>query len=376
MKIGLLTFHTAANFGASLQAYALQEFLVSSGYDAEYLDYQNHHRRMIYDMPYHIKECFKAGKIVEATTYLFGLPIMNIRKRKFDKFSDKYLRLSPKTYYSPEELKSTNGQYDKFVVGSDQVWNPRNNGRDVSYLLSFVEDKTKAISYSSSFGVLSIPDYIKSDYVNCLNSIQNLSTREQSGVKLIKKLTGRDAKLVLDPVFLLSKEQWQELAASTPINGRYLFSYTNRKDQMSKFLKTTGYKMDGLKHHKLSRFTTIGDFVNPSVKVKYDMSPTEFLANVNGAQMVVSASFHCICFSIIMNKPFVCFLTGNDGKDERLKTLLTHFGLMNRVYHEGMTLAEVQKEIDWQKVNSFMEEKRKDSIDFLLKSIKGTLVSG
>jgi hypothetical protein len=369
MKIGLLTFHTAANFGASLQAYALQEFLVSRGYDAEYLDYQNHHRRMIYDMPYHIKECFKAGKIVEATTYLLGLPIMNIRKRKFDKFSDKYLRLSPKTYYSPEALKPTNGQYDKFVVGSDQVWNPRNNGRDVAYLLNFVEDKTKAISYSSSFGVLSIPDDIKSDYVNCLNGIHDLSTREQSGVKLIKELTGRDAKLVLDPVFLLSKEQWQELAASTPIKGRFLFSYTNRKDQMSKFLKTTGYKMDGLKHHKLSRFTTIGDFVNPAVKVKYDMSPTEFLANVNGAELVVSASFHCISLSIILNKPFVCFLTGDEGKDERLKTLLTHFDLFDRVYREDMTLADVMKPIDWSRVNGTKEEIRSDSINFLLNAI-------
>lgn len=370
MKIGLLTFHTAANFGAALQTYALQEFLVRSGYDAEYLDYQNHHRRMIYDMPYHIKECLKTAKIIEAITYMLGLPIMNIRKRKFDIFSDKYLRLSSKTYYSPDDLKTTNGLYDKFVVGSDQVWNPRNNGQDVSYLLNFVEDKSKTISYSSSFGVLTIPDYIKSDYVNCLNGIHNLSTREQSGVKLIKELTGRDAKLVLDPVFLLSKEQWQELAASTPISGRYLFSYTNRKDQMSKFLKTTGYRMDGIKHYKLSRFTTIGDFINPSVKVKYDMSPTEFLANVNGAELVVSASFHCISLSIILNRPFVCFLTGDEGKDERLKTLLTHFDLLDRVYRNDMSLEDVMKPIDWSRVNSIKEEICSNSINFLISSIE------
>lgn len=370
MKVALLTFHTAANFGASLQAYALQEFLVRSGYDAEYLDYQNHHRRMIYDMPFHIKECLKAGKMIEALTYMLGLPIMNIRKKKFDKFSDKYLRLSSKTYYSPDDLKSTNGQYDKFVVGSDQVWNPRNNGQDVSFLLSFVEDKSKAISYASSFGLSEVPEFIKKDYANSLKRITHLSTREQTGVNIIKDLTGLDAKLVLDPVFLLKKEQWQKLAAKDAIGGKYLFSYTNRKNQMDKFLGT-GYDTQGMKHHKLSRFTGIKDFLSPSVKVKYDMSPTEFLANINCAQIVVSASFHCICFSIILNKPFICFLTGNDGKDERLKTLLTHFGLMNRVYHEGMTLAEVQKDIDWQMVNCLIEEKRKDSIDFLLTSIKG-----
>lgn len=370
MKLGLLTFHTAANFGAALQAYALQEFLVSEGYEAEYIDYQNSHRRMIYDMPFHIKENIKSGKVVEALLYTLGAPVMKMRKIKFEKFDKEYLQLSGRTYYTKEQLEAVNDKYDMFIVGSDQVWHSSNNGADTSYMLSFVKDESKTISYASSFGLSEVPEFIKNDYAQSLKRIAHLSTREQTGVNIIKNLTGRDAKLVLDPVFLLKREQWQKLADRNAIGGKYLFSYTNRKNQMDKFLGT-GYDMQGMKHHKLSRFTGVKDFLSPSVKVKYDMSPTEFLANIDSAQMVVSASFHCICFSIIMNKPFVCFLTGNEGKDERLKTLLTHFGLMGRVYHEGMTLAEVQKEIDWQKVNSVMEEKRKDSIDFLLKSING-----
>lgn len=371
MKIGLLTFHTAANFGAALQAYALQEFLEESGYDVEYLDYQNHTRRMAYDMRYHVKECLKTRRFVEAFIFVLGAPVMNMRKKKFDKFYKKYLHISPKTYYTPKELETVNSLYDKFIVGSDQVWNPRNNGRDISYLLNFVEDKSKTISYSSSFGIMEVPDFIKDDYIRCLKQIQYISTREQTGVNIIKNLTGRDAKLVLDPVFLLTKEQWQKLASDCLIKGDYIFSYTNRKGQMENFIKTTGYTMKGIKHHKLSRFTTIGDFFSPSVKVKYDMSPTEFLANVNGAKLVVSASFHCISLSIILNKPFVCFLTGDDGKDERIKTLLTHFDLMDRVYRKNMTKEDVMKPIDWDKVNSVKEEKRKDSIRFLLTSING-----
>lgn len=368
MKLGLLTFHTAANFGAALQAYALQQFLESKGYDAEYLDYQNHHRRMIYDMPYHIKESMKSGKVVDALFYTLGMPVMNMRKKKFENFNQEYLHLSNKTYHNSQELESTNDIYDKFIVGSDQVWHPNNNGRDVTFMLSFVKDESKTISYASSFGISEVPEYIKADYAISLKRIHHLSTREQTGVNIIKNLTGREAKLVLDPVFLLTKEQWQNLIEDSPVEGRYLFSYTNRKDQIAKFL-ATGYDMKGMKHHKLSRFTSVADFINPAVKVKYDMSPKEFLANVNGAQIVVSASFHCICFSIILNKPFVCFLTGNDGKDERLKTLLTHFGLMDRVYKNGMTQGDVQKPIDWDKVNVVMQEKRKESIDFLLSSL-------
>lgn len=368
MKLGLLTFHTAANFGAALQAYALQEYLESKGYDSEYIDYQNHHRRMIYDMPYHIKESLKCGKVVDALVYTLGMPVMNMRKKKFERFNQEYLHLSNKTYHNAQELESTNDIYDKFIVGSDQVWHPNNNGRDVSFMLSFVKDESKTISYASSFGISEVPEFIKAVYANSLKRIHHLSTREQTGVNIIKNLTGRDAKLVLDPVFLLTREQWQNLIEDCPVEGNYLFSYTNRKDQMKKFL-AIGYNMKGMKHHKLSRFTSVCDFFNPAVKVKYDMSPKEFLGNINGAQIVVSASFHCICFSIILNKPFVCFLTGNDGKDERLKTLLSHFELMDRVYRKEMSINDVQKPIDWVKVNAIIQEKRKNSIDFLLSSL-------
>ena len=165
-------------------------------------------------------------------------------------------------------------------MGSDQVWNPGNNGKDIAFLLSFVDDAKKTISYASSFGISEIPDSIKNDYTECLKRIEYLSTREVSGVNLIKQISGRDAKLVLDPVFLLTKEQWMEIMDKEKFGHKYMFSYTNRKNQTSSFLKTTGYRLRGMKHHKLSRFTTVGDFVNPNVNVKYDMSPTEFITNI------------------------------------------------------------------------------------------------
>lgn len=369
MKIGLLTFHTAANFGAVLQAYALQEYLMRIGYDAEYIDYQSPYRRVIYDMPYRVRSSFKSGKIIEAVYYLLGMPFINIRKKKFKQFSNEFLHISKKTYYNEKELESTNALYDFFMVGSDQVWNPSNNGKDMAYMLNFVNDEVKKISYASSFGLSEVPDYIKDDYARYLQRIRHISTREQTGVQIIKLLTGRDAQLVLDPVFLLDKEQWKDLCDDYSFEGRFVFFYTNRKNQIDSFMKI-GYDMKGLKQHKLSRFTYIKDFVSPNVKIKYGMSPIEFLANVYRAQMVVSASFHCICFCIIFNKPFICFLTGNDGKDERLKTLLLHFGLMDRVYKDDMTKEDVLRPIDWIKVNAIIKEKQMESIHFLLKAFK------
>lgn len=371
MKIALLSFHNAANYGAALQAYALEKFLENQGYDCEYIDYQNERRRHGYDMGFQIMDNLKHHHYVDAVKYSLGAPFMNARKRYFTDFYRKYVKYSPMTYFTPESLRETNARYDCFVTGSDQIWNPDNNGSDLSFLLDFVNDDSKKIAYSSSLSVKEVPLELKDGYKRCFESYRHLSTREQSGAVLIKELTEREAKVVLDPVFLIKAEEWRELIATISERKKdpYIFSYTNKGDQMAKFLGT-GYDMRHLKHHKLSRFTTPSDFINPDVRVKYVMSPIEFLQNINNAELVVSASFHCISFAIILNKPFVCFLVGDDGKDERLKTILTTFGLMDRVYSDKMSAADVMKPIDYESVNRIMEEKRLDSIDYLLTALK------
>lgn len=370
MKIGLLTFHTSANYGAALQAFALQHFLEEQGYETEYLDYLNHCRRMFYDIPYHVRQCIKQGKIVEALFYMLGMPLLNSRKRKFEEFRRKFLHVSATTWHTPEELIVTNQLYDKFIAGSDQIWNHKHNGSDTSFMLSFVTDPERTISYASSFGLAEVPEELVDGYANSLKRIKYLSTREQSGVELIRKLTGREALLTLDPVFLPNQDFWTKQIENIPLHENYIFSYTNQRHQMRNFIATTGYDLKEMKHHKLSRFTTLYDFLSPSVKVIYDMAPLEFLANIRGAQLVVSASFHCISFAIILNRPFVCFLTGNEGRDERLKTLLSHFGLTNRIFSKQMTKEDVNRPIDWEKVNSIIEEKRKDSVAFLFNALR------
>ena len=370
MKIGLISFHNAANHGASLQAYALERFLELNNFDCEYIDYQNETRRQSYDMRFLIRKSILEKRFVDAVKYAIGMPLLSLRKRSFSSFYKKYVKYSTKTYYTPKELKETNEIYDVFITGSDQIWNPHHNGDDVSYLLGFVNDDKLKISYSSSLSVTSIPAKLEKDYKNCLNAIKYLSTRELSGVKLIKELTGRDAKLVLDPVFLLSKEEWSKIITTPKISYRFVFSDTNRPNQITNFVKQTGFPISTVKHHKLSRYTTSADFLNPKVKVEYTLSPSRYIQDILESEIVLSASFHCTSFAIIMNRPFVCFLTGDEGKDERLMTLLSHFGLKDRIFNNMMTLEDVNKPIDWHYVNTVLDEKRKDSIAFLLNSLK------
>lgn len=369
MKLGLLTFHNAANYGAALQAYAFEKFLTDKGYDCEYINYVNASRAHEYSMSWHICDCLKRGKLTFAAAYLAGSPFMTLRKVRFDRFYKKNLRQTVKVYSNSKDAEELNDIYDFFVVGSDQVWNPVCNGDDAAFLLNFVKDGRKRISYSPSFGMTKVDDEYKDVFSENLKKFAHIGVRETVGQKIVQELTGRDATLCLDPVLLLTKEKWNAIMPQKKNEERFIFSYTNRDSQTKDFFNT-GYKLNGKKHYVLSRYTKPSDFINSQVRVKYCMSPQEFLWVVNNAEMVVSASFHCIAMSIILNRQFVAITTGDEGKDERLLNLLRTLGLQDRVLREGMTVEDVNDPIDYKVVNERIEQMKKQSVDYILGVLK------
>lgn len=369
MKIALLSFHNAANYGAALQAYALQRALLDMGFDNEYINYQNQHRKNSYSMRHHIIDSLKNNDFKGAIKYILGAPFMSLRKIKFKKFYKDNLTYTTEVFSTPNEARLLNSKYNKFIVGSDQVWNFKNNGSDDAFFLSFVDDDSKKISYSSSFGISEIPDDYRYIYSKYLSRIHYLSVREQFGVELVKKLTKKEAVLVLDPVFLLSKEQWIQLA-NTKINSKsYIFSYTNKPNQLESFINSTQYNLKDKYMFKLSRNINPCDFINNKIRVKYTMSPSEFLSVIRDAELIVSASFHCIALSIILNKPFVAILTGDKGKDERILSILSILGLEKRIFSDKMTLNHVEEAINYEMVNEKIEIMKSSSVDFLNKAI-------
>lgn len=370
MKIALLSFHNTANYGAALQAYALERYLHDKGYRCEYINYVNPMRGSVYSMTSQILESLKQGNVKEAILYLVGSPMMMLRKRKFRLFYDKNLVQTKQIYKSSGEAVALNKEYDAFIVGSDQVWNPHNNGRDTAFLLDFVEDGKKKISYASSFGVSSLDDEIRGGYAQCLNRIDRLSVREQFGQRLVEELTGRKAEVVLDPVFLLRKEDWMQFIPLKKPSAKYVFSYTNRANQFASFIQTTKYSLNGIIHYKLGRNTSIQDFISRKVRVKYSMSPAQFVGTIYHAELVVSASFHCIALAILLNKPFVAILTNNKGKDERILNLLRQLGLESRILTSEMTSQAVNAPIDYDAVNKTLAVMRESSTHFLIEAIE------
>lgn len=369
MKIALLSFHNAYNYGAALQAYGLQYAVQKLGVDCEYIDYQNERRKFAYDMNKQILYAFKRKDYVRSVKLICGKPFIERRGKRFDKFYDNYLNKTKKTYHSSKELLELNDEYDKFIVGSDQVWNYDNNGADWAFLLDFVKDNNKKISYSSSFGISRIPDIYLDDYKKNLSSFSRLAVREKLGVDLVKQLTGRTAHLVLDPVFLAGRECWDQIAEPVDANRKpYIFFYTNRPSQINDFLQC-GYDTNGMKFHILSSHVAPKDFINPKVSVLVDMSPGRFIKEIRDAELVVTASFHCAAMAIIYHKPLCVILTGNYGRDERLLSLLSITNLKSRIFDLNSKAIDFKHPIDYHKVDALLKPYLKVSKEYLHNAI-------
>lgn len=367
MKAALLSFHNALNYGACLQAYALQEALGEMGVDCEYIDYMNSKREEIYKISARIKNALKKRDIKDVVKTVCGSPFILSRRRKFDKFYQNYLKKTAQTYRSCEEAARLEPAYDKFIVGSDQVWNAEHNGADSAYLLGFIKDSNKKISYSSSFGMSDVPQELRGMYADCLNAIPCLSSREQAGVDLIRELTGREARLVLDPVFLPDASKWNELIGEKRSEKPYTFYYMNAPFHYPDVEKATGYR-DSCKHI-LSAAVSVKDFLKRGQKVTFAMSPATFLQQIRDAELVVTTSFHCLAFSIMFRKKFIAILSGNQGKDERLLNILKITGLENRIFSRKMTAADIMADIDYDKAEQRLNVFRAYSREFLRRGI-------
>lgn len=370
MKVALISFHNAYNYGACLQAYALQDVIVEMGVECEYIDYINQRRADGYNMASRVRQALKAHDIKSVAKNCVGAPFLWKRGKKFDVFYNRYLKRTDKVYHSCEEAEELNDKYDKFIVGSDQVWNGEHNGYDPAYFLGFVYDDSKKISYSSSFGLVDISDNKneKYDCADMLKHISCLSTREQSGVDIIKKLTGRDAHLVLDPVLLLSAEKWKSFFSDHRKKERYTFYYINSKNiAIEDFGLITGIK--DKKKHILSAAVTPKDFVKKDQKVTFAMSPSEFLEEIYYSELVVTTSFHCLAFAILFHKPFVAILSGDEGRDKRLINLLKITGLEKRILKRGMSPNDIKANINYAEVEKRLKKYRDYSEDFLKNAI-------
>lgn len=295
MKVGIVTFHFVNNFGGALQAYALQN-CVSRECNVEtvIVDYRNPFIRFTDTI-----------RLFPITTnpkeFMSGLRTINKRLQRWKKFKffwKDYYHLT-KPYVTAGGIKQNSPGCDAYICGSDQIWNPIiTAGIDGTYFLDFEPGKKK-VSYAPSFGTSKINEKQEKKIQKYLMSFQALSVREQEGIHRLQKMTGKEAERLIDPAFLMTKEEWSRVAVSPKNKGKYILLYIMQRDegvyQYARRLK----EQLGLPLVEISRYGLKYDFVDECVM---DIGPAEFVGWFEQAEYVCTNSYHGLIFSVIFGK--------------------------------------------------------------------------
>lgn len=351
MRVGIITFHRAVNYGAVLQAYALQRTMEKLGHKTEIIDY----RCKKIEETVSPLEGFKNGeKFVSALKKC----IFRCRKNMaFKRFFRKYISLSKKVE-NRDELVKNSANYNVIFTGSDQVWNNECSGNDTAYFLDYIPDKKKKNAYAASFGFDKIKAEDKFDYRKMLSNFNAISVRENSAASIVKSVADvENVQVVLDPTLLLEKKDWENVLGKRPIREKYIFVYYIRKPKdLLKYAhilsEKCGYRIIDAKS---------------SVEFFAKCSPSDFLSWIYYSEYFVTNSFHGTVFSLVFHKKFAVEL--NNGKDinNRSKELLDIVGVDRDI--DRMDVAAIDDEIDYLSVDEAIRVEREKSLSFINKTM-------
>ena len=356
-KIGIKTYHRANNYGAVLQAYALQKYLEKQNVESEIIDYRSTYLEKAY------RGITFSGNLKTKLGTLSNLPICWLKDKKFDSFRNEYLKTSKK--YLDDAIIAADDNFDRFVFGSDQIWNYNLSGNDRYYLGAFIKNTGKLNSYAASFGTYRSDS---EEYAQLLNRFENVSIREESGLKFFEKITGRsDAKMVVDPVFLLTKDEWERLACRQNKKG-YIFLYT-LQGKATQMMKVAQYlsKNTGLPIVEMQAWFR----PKPgNVEPRFWDDPIDFLNWIKNADFVVTDSFHCTAFSIIFQKKFgVRIEECEKQKNSRVGNLLYSLKLASQIVPNDMVIWDYKHTPNFKVAEIELREAIQNSKEFLNKII-------
>lgn len=358
MKVGIITYHRPINYGAVLQAVALNRKLKSLDIDSTIIDYRN----KVQEKAINNNHFFTANGLKNKIKSLILAKKTKTREIKFRAFLEKNSSLT--CPYTEKTIKNANTKFDIFVSGSDQVWNMDLNGEDYNYLLKFVQKDKKKVSIASSFGYSEIPEKYRKKTIKYLMKFNNLTTREDAGSKIIKQELNKKAEVMLDPTLLLNKNEWLELSEKPKLKlpAEYILFYAvspTEEDIKAARQLSSKHNMPIVVINYNKRH--IKGMINC-----FDIGPSEFVWLIENSKFVITNSFHGTAFSINLNKEFFVRLsTKKNNGNSRIETLLNIVGVQNR-YVENIDNAE---KVDWDMVNNKLNKKRKACIGLINKYI-------
>lgn len=352
-KVGIVTFHQALNYGAKLQAYALQKFLDSIGIENDIIDYTC---RFMYTRLIRPIRVGKKHKLKSFVRSLITMKQVGIDRRKSVQFRQKYMKLSRP--FDAVSIKEAADDYSLFIAGSDQVWSPDCVGFDKVYFLDFAKPEQK-YSYAASIAVKELPEEKKGEYKRLLSDFQLFSVREKSAANIIKELLSREAEINIDPTLLLTAQQWDEMASS-PICEPYIFLFNVKKSiRLIEYAKElshkTGLRIYYLQKERIHRVKGV-TYLDP-------VMANEFVGLIKNAEYVCTNSFHATAFSVIYRKKFAVELDVQGGRNIRSEELLNILGIKNHEIKKNFS-PNPDEPVDWKNVEKVLTRQRDKSISY------------
>lgn len=381
-KVGIITIHKSTNYGACLQAHALWKFITQQGYNGFIIDlYRNIHegfipskKYTIYEIPYIEQRQKKRLEVIKKPLRIIHNKIQNYiyskarkkRKKRFETFNA--MSIYSKPYPCIDQLYETPPQYDIYITGSDQVWNPTIGIPLEPYFLTFTNSPNK-ISYASSFGVSTLDDKYKTLFQPWLSTYKTISVREKEGADLVKQIINKQVPICLDPTLLIGADYWKSIATQTELKDSYilLFFIKGVTKQLltycSSIAKNKGYKIIILGETSLTNYIKYHTIV--------DAGPIEFINLIKNAKMVFTDSFHGFAFSIMLNDNFYILLDkaiNEKSRNSRINTLLDALHLHDRVLNFD-NLKDFHS-INRAKLDISLKKLQENSAQYLINSLK------
>lgn len=356
VKVGIITFHNAINYGALLQTYALQKSITNMGYEAEIINYSNSNIDKIRKKP-----CWKQYR--NPFNYHNDKLIYEVEIVKEKKLRD-FLnaRINKTEKINRENITKVSSKFDVVFTGSDQVWNDSITDFDDTYYLDFVPAE-KRCSYAASIGKEIIPAENVPRMQKLLSNYHAISVREETAKEALKTQMGILATRVLDPTLLISEREYEKLARK-PVKKRYVLLYMllyseSLVQSAKKMAKEKGVPVFGI-NSSGKRIKGIVDYSDAGIE--------EWLGLFLNAEFVFTNSFHGTAFSINFNKQFNVELPpARIQASSRVKDILKIFDLEKQVIENGETKSNI---INYELVNRILSTEREKSRKFLLNAIE------
>lgn len=368
MKIATITYHRARNYGSVLQTYALSTYLRSLDNDVQTIDFYSINQENMYQRYEPVHNLMSIVRNIHTLLYHEQIAI---KERRFNQFIEEYIPLT--TYKGNEHsgLYKLAGEFDLFICGSDQIWNTNCGDFDPAYLLDFVHNKSICCSYAPSIGVSSLNADAEELFIKYLTYFKYISVREKTGATYLESVVHRKIDTVLDPVFLLSENEWKKISCETHVKGKFVLGYyigdiSGMRKYGEELGNKTGYKVVVI-------LKNLRDVYGRNTKI-YDAGPQEFLWLIEHAEYVCTNSFHAVAFSVIFKKKFWVFVDRDqDSRDKpqsRIVDIADMLGLSDRIIDERICQDVIyDAEINWENVYSKLSTEIEASKQYLNKCL-------